>query len=65
MRVSTNGTARCPSEYRNGRLARDPDEGVRGRLVYNAKATRRALEILARNSWEMIAEHARERLAKQ
>jgi hypothetical protein len=45
------------------RLANDSDSGVRGRLVYNARATRAVLQILASDSWSVVAEHARGRLA--
>ncbi|MBL9148356.1 MAG: HEAT repeat domain-containing protein [Phycisphaerae bacterium] len=45
------------------RLAVDSDEGVRQRIAWNARATRAALERLAGDSWIVVAEHARARLA--
>ena len=45
------------------RLPADPDDGVRQRLAYNAKATRGALETLAAGPPDAAAERARARLA--
>ena len=49
-------------EYLQLRLAQDTHEAVRRSLVYNARATRRVLELIAHDEVEEIREHARSRL---
>jgi hypothetical protein len=44
------------------RMAVDPDHSVRGRIAWNARATRKALEMLACDPEPAIRRHAQARL---
>ncbi|MGB1251462.1 MAG: HEAT repeat domain-containing protein [Candidatus Promineifilaceae bacterium] len=45
-------------------LAQDEDEGIRHTLVYNAKITKRVLEVLVNDSWDVVRNAAKEKLAR-